>query len=455
MNEQEARKILAANGQEHVLAFWKRLTKAERESLLDQIAAIDFKSVKRCAAILKAEIAGGKSRAGAGAAGKPTAPKVAELKGAARARARKAGEAELRAGKVGVILVAGGQGSRLGFDGPKGAYSIGPVTGASLFFFHARKILALSVRYACRIPFYIMTSEANYDATVRHFEENDYFGLPEEDVIFFRQGMWPGMTDDGRIILDAPGHVFMSPDGHGGLITALKANGCFADMKKRGVKTLFFFQVDNPMVEVADPAFIGLHTLEKSEYSLKLCAKRDPYEGLGMVVKRDGHFNMIEYTEMTEEMNTRRTKAGELYFKYGSPAIHVFDRAFLEREAAKAMPLHLAHKKIPVVDAAGRVVKPNQPNGWKFEKFIFDALADAKGVTCFAFDRADEFSPVKNAQGKDSRATCQADLQAKWRRQLAAAGIQVPESLPVEIDPVYALDAAELASTGLVLRADD
>ena len=171
-----------------------------------------------------------------------------------------------------------------------------------------------------------------------------------------------------------------------------------------------------------------------------------------MVVKRDGHFDMIEYTEMTDEMNNRRRADGELYFKYGSPAIHVFDRAFLEKEAAKAMPLHLAHKKIPYVDASGKTVKPTEPNGYKFEKFIFDALADAKGASCFAFDRRDEFSPVKNAEGKDSPATCQADLQAKWRRQLAAAGVTVADNVPVEIDPVYALDARDLASTGLLLQ---
>ena len=386
--------------------------------------------------------------------GKPTAPKVAELKGAALKKATAAGEKELKAGHVGVLLVAGGQGSRLGYDGPKGAYPIGPVTGVSLFYFHARKVLALSVKYAVRVPFYIMTSMGNYDATVAHFEENDYFGLDPQDVIFFRQGMWPGMTGDGKIILDAPGHIFMSPDGHGGMISALKANGCFADMKKRGVKSLFFFQVDNPMVEVADPAFIGLHTLEKSEYSLKLTAKREPTEGLGMVVKRDGHFDMIEYTEMTDEMNNRRTKTGDLYFKFGSPAIHVFDRAFLERLANKAMPLHLAHKKIATVDDKGKVVKPTAPNGYKFEKFIFDALPEAKGVTCFAFDRAEEFSPVKNAEGKDSPATCKADLQAKWRRQLAQAGVVVPETMPLELDPVYALDAADVAATGLLLRAN-
>ena len=447
MTYEQAKMLLEKNGQEQVLRFWKKLSKAEQAALLAQIETIDFTELQRCASMLGADAPTAAKK------GKPTAPKVAELKGAALKKATAAGEKELKAGHVGVLLVAGGQGSRLGYDGPKGAYPIGPVTGVSLFYFHARKVLALSVKYAVRVPFYIMTSMGNYDATVAHFEENDYFGLDPQDVIFFRQGMWPGMTGDGKIILDAPGHIFMSPDGHGGMISALKANGCFADMKKRGVKSLFFFQVDNPMVEVADPAFIGLHTLEKSEYSLKLTAKREPTEGLGMVVKRDGHFDMIEYTEMTDEMNNRRTKTGDLYFKFGSPAIHVFDRAFLERLANKAMPLHLAHKKIATVDDKGKVVKPTAPNGYKFEKFIFDALPEAKGVTCFAFDRAEEFSPVKNAEGKDSPATCKADLQAKWRRQLAAAGVQVSEKVPVEIDPVYALDAAEIAQMGLLLTA--
>lgn len=450
MTYEQAMALLKKNGQEQVLRFWKKLSAKERKALLAQIESIDFKEVARCQAMLP----------GSGVAaetvkkGRPTAPKVAELKGTALKKAVAAGERELAAGHVGVLLVAGGQGSRLGFDGPKGAYSIGPVTGASLFYFHARKVLAMSIRYATRIPFYVMTSAANYDATVQHFEENEYFGLNADDVVFFRQGMWPGMTADGKIILDAPGHVFMSPDGHGGMISALKANGCFADMKKRGVTTLFYFQVDNPMVEVADPAFIGLHTLEESDYSLKLCAKRDPNEGLGMVVKRDGHFDMIEYTEMTDEMNNRRTKSGDLYFKFGSPAIHVFSRVFLERLAAKDMPLHLAHKKIATVDEKGNVVKATEPNGYKFEKFIFDALPEAKGVTCFAFDRHEEFSPVKNAEGKDSPATCKADLQAKWRRQLAKAGISVSESVAVELDPVYALDAAEIAKTGLLLQAE-
>ena len=445
MNFEQAAKVLKANSQEHVLAFWKTLGAKERKALLAQIETVDFKAIERMRAILAARNDPPAKKA------KPVAPKVLELSGKARACAVAAGEKELASGRVGVLLVAGGQGSRLGFDGPKGAYEIGPLSDASLFHYHARKVLALSCRYGCDIPFYIMTSETNDAATRAFFEEHAWFGLDPANVVFFVQGMWPGLDDEGKIIMAGPGRIFMSPDGHGGMLTALKKNGCFDDMRKRGVKTLFYFQVDNPGVEVADPAFIGVHTLEKSQYSLKLCAKRTPEEGLGMVVKRGGRFDMIEYTEMTPEMNNRRTKSGELYFKYGSPAIHVLDRAFLEKEASKDMPLHLAHKKIPFAGPDGKIVKPSAPNGWKFEKFIFDCLADADRVVNLAFDRNNEFFPVKNAEGDSSPATCRAALQAKWRRMLAEAGVHVDESVPVEIDPLYALDSSDIASLGLFL----
>ena len=450
MNYAEAEKKLKACGQEHLLAGWSKLSKKGREALLAQVEAIDPKEVARCQAELKAASLP-KAEAKPSARGPAArAPKVATLKGAALAKAVAVGERELKAGRVAALLVAGGQGSRLGYDGPKGCYSIGPISGEPLFYFHARKILARSIRYGAAIPWYVMTSEANNAATVRCFEENDYFGLDPKDVFFFTQGMWPGMTKEGKIILDAPGHVFMSPDGHGGLLAALKRSGALDDMKRRGVRSVFFFQVDNPLVEVADPAFVGYHVMQKSEYSLKLCAKRDPFEKVGVPMQFGKSFRMVEYTEMTDEQCKRLTSKGDLYFKYGSPAIHVFDRAFLAREASKAMPLHLAFKKIPVFDGK-KVVKPTEPNGYKFEKFIFDILPNAKRAAFLAFDQKDEFSPVKNAEGSDSPATCRADMMAKWARWFAATGVKVPEGFPLEIDPVYAVDAEELAKKGISL----
>ena len=443
MNIEQARKRLATCGQEHVLDGWGKLSKKAQTELLAQIERIDPAEVKRCQAAL---VAGGAVADNS----KGKAPKVVVLKGAALKGAVAAGEREMRAGRVAALLVAGGQGSRLGYDGPKGSFPIGPISNAPLFYFHARKILARSRRYGKPIPFYVMTSEANNAATVACFEENGYFGLDKKDVFFFTQGMWPGMTKEGKVILDAPGHVFMSPDGHGGLLAALKKSGALADMKRRGIKSVFFFQDDNPLVDIASPAFIGFHVLQQSEYSLKLCAKRDPFEKVGMPMQFGKAFRMVEYTEMTDEQCRRLTPRGDLYFKYGSPAIHVFDRGFLEREASKAMPLHLAFKKIPVFDGR-KVVKPAEPNGYKFEKFIFDILPNAKRAAFLAFDSADEFSPVKNADGADSPATCRAALRAKWTKWLAAAGVSIPAELPLEIDPAYALDAADVVERGLSL----
>jgi UDP-N-acetylglucosamine/UDP-N-acetylgalactosamine diphosphorylase len=444
MNYEQAKSLLESNNQSHVLRFWGTLDAVAQQALLKQVASLDFASIERMKTMLA-------QKATETALADPIAPEVVEFTSKTHAEAYAAGEQELRAGKVAVLLVAGGQGSRLGYEGPKGAYSIGPITQKPLFYFHSRKILGLNRRYQTRIPFYIMTSDVNDAATQAHFAENSYFGLNKADVIFFQQGVWPALTPEGKIILDQPGHIFMSPDGHGGTISALEKNGCLADMQKRGISTIFYFQVDNPMVEIADPAFIGLHISKKSDFSLKLCAKRDAKEGMGVVAIRGNHFEMIEYTELTDEQANRKTASGELYFKYGSPAIHLFSFDFLKQEANRNMPLHIAFKKIPVCADDGTVIKPEKNNGYKFEKFIFDVMPDAKTVVNLAFDRADEFSPVKNAEGSDSPATCKHDMQAKWRRWFAANKITLPEGLPLELDPAYALDASDLKK-GLLLE---
>lgn len=443
MTYEEARALLAKQNQSHLLRFWDKLDKAARAALLQQVAALDFTSIGRMQAMLQ-------TKASAVAAGEIRPAQVVELDAAARSRAVARGAEELRAGRVGVVLVAGGQGSRLGFEGPKGAFPIGPITKAVLFHFHVRKVLALGRRHGVTLPLYIMVSDANHAATRACFEAHDWFGMPPADVFFFEQGMWPALDAQGKIVLDAAGHIFQSPDGHGGTLSALAASGALADMERRRLQTIFYFQVDNPMVEVADPAFLGVHLLEKADISLKVCAKRDAKEGLGVVVERDGRCAMVEYSELTDEQKNRRGANGELLLKYGSVAIHVFALPFMKQEARAALPLHVAHKKVPVCGDDGRTVTPAKPNAYKFEKFIFDVLPDAQKVVNLAFDRREEFSPVKNATGDDSPATTQRDLSAKWARWLKAVGVAVPEDdagyplAPVEIDPCFALDPADL-----------
>jgi UDP-N-acetylglucosamine/UDP-N-acetylgalactosamine diphosphorylase len=429
-----------------VLAFWKRLDAEQQGALLKQLGELDFDALGRIRALLATL---GTPVEAVGTGDISPAP-VVELAGAEEAAARTVGTEALRRGQVGVILVAGGQGTRLGYDGPKGTYALAPLSGASLFEIHARKILALQRRYGAAVPFYIMTSQANDADTRRFLAAHGHFGLDPAHVQCFPQGMLPAFWPDGRVVLEAPGRLFTAPDGHGGVLAALARTGMLADMRRRGLTTLFYFQVDNPMVDIAAPAFIGLHLRRGAEMSIKVCAKRDPSEGLGVAVERGGRHTVVEYTELTEAQKQARRPDGELLFKYGSVAIHVFSLAFLERETSAGLPLHQAHKKVPYCDATGVTVKPAAANAYKFEKFIFDALPDAAQPLVLAFAREDEFAPVKNAEGSDSPATARAAMMEKAARWLAACGVTVPRdaagrlAVKVEIDPAYAHDADEL-----------
>jgi UDP-N-acetylglucosamine/UDP-N-acetylgalactosamine diphosphorylase len=440
----DAKRLLDRHEQGHVLRFWDRLDEAGRAALLAQIETLEFDSIARMRAMLRE-----RHTAAAFDPAMEPAP-VVEPTAAEAAASAAEGDAALRAGKVGVILVAGGQGSRLGFEGPKGIYPVGPVTGASLFEIHARKVLRLEQRTGAHVPLYIMTSDVNDAPTQAFFSDHERFGLDRDRVKFFVQGMWPALSAEGRILLDAPGHIFMSPDGHGGTLSALRRTGMLADMERRGLETLFYFQVDNPIVEVADPAFVGLHRRAGADISIKVCAKRDAHEGLGVVVARGGRCAIVEYSDLPQAQKEALGADGRLKYLYGSVAIHILSRAFLAQEAAAALPLHIAHKKVPACDDAGRTATPAAPNAYKFEKFIFDIIPDARKALNVAFAREEEFSPLKNASGADSPETVRRDLCRKYGRWLTACGVNVPldaggtPTVKIEIDPAYAAGADDL-----------
>ena len=451
MNLPEARLLLSEAGQSHVLAFWDRLGEDARARLLAQIASIDWNAV--------AELRGVLARAGGPESARPAGPlepaPVVELSGAARADAAARGEAELRAGRVAALLVAGGQGSRLGFDGPKGCCPVGPVSDEPLFYFHARKLLARARRYGRPVPLYVMTSAANDAATRAFFASRGYFGLPERDVFFFPQAMWPALDPDGRVVLEAPDRVFLSPDGHGGVLAALARSGALADMEARGLSTVYFFQVDNPMADVAAPAAVGFHLAEGADATLLCCRRLGPEEKTGMPVLRGGRATIVEYTEFSDAQRAERMPDGSLRFAWAAPSPHLFSVPFLRRVADAGLPVHLAHKKVPFADGTGATVKPDAPNAFKFEKFVFDALAFAERVRRLAVDREEEYAPVKNREGEKSPAAARADLSRKWARWLRAAGADVPlgaDGRPirrVEIDPAFADSPAALAARDL------
>src|SRR5262249_34738139 len=278
--------------------------------------------------------------------------------------------------EVGVLLVAGGQGSRLGFEQPKGMFPIGPVSNKSLFQVHAEKVLALGRRYGRTPPFLVMTSPATDAETRQFFADRQNFGLPADGVWFFVQGTMPALDlVTGRLILEAPGRLFLSPNGHGGTLTALTESGLLDRLRRAGVRHVFYFQVDNPLVKVADPAFLGQHIAARSEASSKVIIKDGPLDKLGNLVLIDGRCSIIEYSDMPEAMARQTDGSGQLRFRAGSPAIHLFDAEFLCRvtQGATRIPYHVARKKVPFWDGS-QTVTPATENALKFELFVFDSL---------------------------------------------------------------------------------
>ena len=352
--------------------------------------------------------------------------------------ARARGEALLAEGRLGVVLVAGGQGSRLGFPHPKGCFPIGPVSGRTLFEIKAQKIRGLARRTRRTVPWYIMTSDATDAETRETFRAHDSFGLDPDDVSIFQQEMVPAFDFDGRLILERPDRVFENPNGHGGALTALQSSGALDDMERRGIDTVFYYQVDNPLVRIGDPVFLGYHEEAEAEISCKVVAKQDPMEKLGIVALIDGHAGIVEYTELADTERYARDDQGRLVFREGNIAVHLFNTDFVRRIASDAftlLPFHLSAKAIPFVDASGQTRAAEEPNGYKLERFVFDALAAARKVCVVETTASEEFSPIKNAEGVDSAQTCRRDLIAQYTRWLEADGIEIPAGVEaIEID---------------------
>lgn len=362
------------------------------------------------------------------------------------ALAKSRGEAALRAGEVAAILVAGGQGTRLGISDPKGTFPIGPLTGKPLFQLFCEQLQARQQRYGVRIPYAIMTSDATHAATLADFEAHDYYGLNPEDVWFFPQGNMPAVdAQTGVALLAGPGRLALSPDGHGGILAALQRHGILERFAERGIETLYYHQVDNPSTPVCDPCFLGWHLVAGAEVSTKVVAKRSAEEKMGVIVSIDGKLQVIEYSDLPAELAAETDAEGQLRFWAGNTAMHVFSRRFLERVAAddRALPFHAARKVVPYWTPDG-VVTPEQPNGLKFERFIFDVLPWADQALIVEGDRAEEFNPVKNKEGHDSPATATAALQAVYRRWIRQAGGEIGDAVPIEISPLVALEADDL-----------
>jgi UDP-N-acetylglucosamine/UDP-N-acetylgalactosamine diphosphorylase len=437
-------------GQSHLLKFWGQLSQNERKHLAREILQVDWGLVAR-------QYSGAASGAGGGQ------PSPSELAGQAEepssvltlsdpaGKSVAYGEEVLRAGEVGVILVAGGQGTRLGFPHPKGMYPLGPVSRRSLFQILIDRLRAVGKRYGVEIPLYVMTSPSTHDETVKFLTDHRWFGADADSIRLFCQGVMPSVdAETGKALLASCGSLALSPDGHGGMLSALQSSGLLDDMSHRGVRHLFYGQIDNPLLPVCDPRLLGAHAMAQSEMSTLAVRKRSPLEKVGNLVSIAGRSHIIEYSDIPESIVEQRQKDGSLRLWAGNIAVHVFDLEFLQRVAddSQGLPFHRALKKVPCLDAVGNRSDPEQPNAMKFERFIFDLLPLANRTIAVEGDRDQCFAPVKNPIGSenDTPETSRRAMVELDRRLLQQCGAVIGKNADVEINPLWAIDAQALST---------
>jgi UDP-N-acetylglucosamine/UDP-N-acetylgalactosamine diphosphorylase len=445
--KRELEQQLERFGQTHLLRFWDELDESQAAELSAQIQNINFELIQ---SLVRNRAAEDHWDALAARAEVPPAITLADFAdqhsfGEADALGRKA----LEAGKVGMILVAGGQGSRLGFEHPKGMFPIGPISNRSLYQIHFEQVLARSRQFGATIPLYVMTSPPTHDETTRFLTDNHFFGLGKENVRIFCQGVMPAVDLDGRLLLEEKGKIFVSPDGHGGTLSALIQSGCLDDAMGRGVEHLFYGQVDNPLIQICNPALVGYHLKSGSEMTSQVVRKTDPLQKVGNVVEVDGKVQIIEYSDLPEEYARQTNPDGSLKLWAGSIAVHIFSIDFLRRSSTRAetLPFHLANKQVPFINEVGEPVQPETPNAIKFERFIFDLLPFAQNAIVCEVDPADGFCAVKNAPPAASETPQHVKdaISALHTRWLTEAGVIVEPGIPVEISPLFAPDQPSLA----------
>ncbi len=442
----EQLKSLCGSDQSHLFAHWQSLSQAQRQGLADQISQIDFDGIRREMGSQERTLDWSKLSQ---SAQPPSAVRLADATPEDRLKAIAQGELAIASGKVAMVLVAGGQGTRLGFDLPKGMYPIGPVSGRTLFQMHVDSLRGAMRRFGVSIPLLVMTGPSTHEPTVRYFQENANLGLKPQELIIFQQGTMPAIdARTGKILMESTSSIALSPDGHGGIVRALSKTGWLDQAQGQGIEHLFYAQVDNPLVRACDPLLIGLHRLGQSQATTQVVEKRFATEKVGNVVNLDGKTQIIEYSDLPEDVAKQTNPDGSLRLWAGNIAVHVFDIEFLKRscQSRDALPFHRAHKAVPFVDEQGKEFIPSGPNAIKLERFVFDLLPAADRALVVEARACEAFAPVKNASGSptDSPETCKTALVDLHRRWLTDAGVKVQEGCLVEIHPNWAWDEQEV-----------
>ncbi len=392
MTKTEALAKLAPYGQEHLLKFFDSLTDSEQEQLLSQIESLDLSVLDQLEASHDAKRG----------TFEPLGALTLEEIEADKEKYRSIGLNAIRSGKAACILLAGGQGSRLGFDHPKGMYNMGINRELYIFQCLFNNLMEVTDEADSYVHIFIMTSEANDTETREFLQENKFFGYSEEYVHFFVQEMAPAIGENKKIILADKASIAMSPNGNGGWFSSLHHAGLVPLLKREGIEWLNVFAVDNVLQRMADPVFIGATINSGCTSGGKVVAKADPQERVGVLCLEDGMPSIVEYYEMTDEMITRRNADGRLAYNYGVILNYLFRTDKLMETLDKKLPLHMAHKKVAYVNDNGDIVKPDEPNAYKFETLVLDMIHMQDSCLAYEVVREKEFAPVKNKDGVDS-----------------------------------------------------
>ena len=386
-------KIWEDDNQKYIKAMMEKNTTEQNEKLTKRLEEIDFSVLEH---IERKETVNER-----GVFAPLDAVEVSEIE-ARGAEFKELGLKAIREGKVGAVLLAGGQGTRLGLDRPKGTLNIGVAKELYLFEQLLRNLMDVTDEAGVYVPLYIMTSNINNADTTAFFEEHDYFGYPKDYVKFFVQEMVPACDYEGRIYMESQTEVAMSPNGNGGWFSSMVNAGLLSDIKERGIEWINVFAVDNCLQRIADPMFVGATIADGCESGAKVVRKAAPDERVGVLCTEDGKPSIAEYYEMTEEMATARKENGDLKYGFGVILNYLFSEKKLEQIADARMPIHVVEKKIPYMDVDGTFVKPEQPNGYKFETLVLDMVHMMDDCIPYEVVREREFAPIKNLYGVDS-----------------------------------------------------
>ncbi len=430
-------------GQGHVFDFFKHLDTSQQNQFLHNLEAFDFQEFESLRALARGNINEShivQTELKPGPTFRLLQEEFPYALLSKADRIQKRGVELLQSGKVALILVAGGQGTRLGFNHPKGLYPLYPLSRRTLFEGFVMQAKALCSHYRAPFPtFYIMTSPDTDSETRLYFADKNFFGLGHASFRFFQQGTLPLLDQNGNLFLEAEGKLAYGPDGHGGCIAALMKHDLLNDMKKKNVEWLFYFQVDNPFVKICDPVFLGLAEEKGADIALKTVRKQEAHEKVGLFVHYQECAKILEYSELSQELAQKRTPDNRLYLNQGNSAIHVFRRSFLEESAHKIdageelLPLHRALKITPCIQQEAEGSCKNELQAFKFERFIFDLFPYAKKVVALEVPRESEFLPLKSAQGEGSMVAVHNAMSEFWRSQLIEAGLSPDHAQKLEI----------------------